>query len=65
MENLGKITIMTSEIEKGDTVLIHKGKYYISQSDAYKHEGIWSFDFDENYRYGFQSIDTEIEVNRK
>tara|TARA_Y100000385_G_C12721856_1_gene479001 strand:- start:26 stop:223 length:198 start_codon:yes stop_codon:yes gene_type:complete len=61
-----KITIMTSEIKKGDAVFMDGGKHYISDSDAYKHKGIWSFDIiSGSYRYGFQNIDTEVEVQRK
>ena len=61
-----KITIMTSEIKKGDAVFMDAGKHYVADSDAYKHQGIWSFDIiSGSYRYGFQKIDTEVEVQRK
>ena len=61
-----KITIMTSEIKKGDAVFMDAGKHYVADSDAYKHQGIWSFDIiSGSYRYGFQNIDTEIDVQRK
>tara|TARA_Y100001938_G_C7871393_1_gene320472 strand:- start:95 stop:418 length:324 start_codon:yes stop_codon:yes gene_type:complete len=71
MENQ-KITIKTSEIKKGDIVIIRPNEYREpAESDAYKHNGVWSFDFsnepfsNETYRYGFQCIDTDIEVIRK
>ena len=64
MEN--QITIKTSEIKKGDVVIITPNEYKeVADSDSYKHNGIWSFDFDKTYRYGFQNIDTEIQVIRK
>ena len=58
------ITILTSEIKIGDRIKMGGGHYYDAISDAYKHKGIWSFDFHEGYRYGFQSQDTEIQIYR-
>jgi len=65
--------ILTSEIKKGDRVIIMRGsdgkgkitRWYEAISDAYKYEGIWSFDFHEEYRYGFQSEDTSVEIRKR
>ena len=59
-----KITINTSEIKKGYTIDMGGGKYYHAFSDAYKHKGVWSFDIDPDYRYGFSSHDTKVIVRK-
>ena len=62
-----ELTIMTSEIKKGDLLKQGNGHYYIAQSDAYRHQGIWSYDIDQGaheYRYGFSPEDTPIKVWR-
>ena len=61
---MGTITVMTSQVKKGDRFQ-RKDYWQLCDSDAYLHKGIWTVDIDGKYRYGWQSIDTEIEVIRK
>ena len=63
-EDYKEITIKTSEIKKGD-LFDYNGKYWATaETDAYRHKGIWSVDFERNYRYGWQSRDTDVVVRR-
>ena len=73
------LTIKTSEILKGDVVIVTpRGKGDVREvavSDAYKHNGLWAFDmsaiifatstFPRYVFYKNQGVDAEIEVIRK
>ena len=58
-----EMTIKASQIKKGDIYPLGS-KFYIADSDAYRHEGIWSFDIEGDYRYGIMSEDTDEQVKR-
>lgn len=44
--------IQVQDIKAGMLVVIGSKQYY-ADSDAYLYNGIWSFDFQDIYRYGF------------